>query len=614
MAVKKIQLKPGVNQEGTRYATEGGWWVTDKVRFREGTPEKIGGYARLSEDEFIGTCRGLVAWASLAGITYVGVGTNEKYYIESGGRYYDITPVRSEVTLNDPFAVTDTSTTVTVTDVAHGARDGDYVIFSGATAGGGITISGEYQLTYIDADSYTITHSAAATSTDATTGGAAVLTKYLLTAGAAYQTPTEGWGNGAWGGGGWGEGDSGLSVMRLWSHSNFGEDLVFAPRGGALYYWDSSTGLTTRAVAVTGMVGADNVPTVVTSVRISDASRFVFAFGCNELGDTVLDPMLIRWSDQESVVDWNPQATNQSGSYRLSIGSEIVAHSQTRQEILVWTDSALYSVQYLGAPLGWGAQILADNISIISPNAVATVNNATFWMGKGKFYAYDGRLQPLPCPLRQYIFNDFNELQALQTFAAVIEEFSEVWWFYASTDSIVPDKYVVFNYKENTWYMGEMTRYAWVNSGILDYPLAAGASLLIQHEVGVDDETTDTPQAIAAYAETSEFDIDDGDNFAFVRSVLTDMTFRGSTATNPSALLTLYPLKNAGAGFGTSIASVNYASITRSASGTVEEFNGQVFLRVRGRHLVLRVESSALGVQWQLGHIRLDMRPDGKAG
>lgn len=610
MPLKKLSLKAGLNQENTRYTNENGWWVCDKIRFRQGTPEKIGGWARLSANTFLGVCRALFPWATLSGLEYMAVGTNIKYYVEYDGAYNDITPIASTVTLTNPFVTTNLSAVVVVNDVAHGSSTGSYVTFSGASAVGGLTLNNEYQITVVTVDQYTITAAAAATSS--ATGGGTVTAQYQINIGNALPTPGAGWGAGGWGLGTWGNGSPSVNPLRLWSQSNFGQDLIFAYRGGSICYWTASTGLGVRAVLLPTVVGASDVPTIVNSILVSDSSRFVLAFGSNELGDTVLDPMLVRWSDQEDPTNWTPSATNQAGGIRLSHGTTIIGALQTRQEILIWTDTALYSMQYNGAPGVWQPQLLADNVSLISPNAMVTVSGRTFWMGSGKFYSYTGTVDTMRCDLRQYIFQNFNYDMADQVFAGSNEQFNEVWWFYPSAGSSTPNKYVIYNYLEDVWMMGEMERFAWVDRGVRQYPTAAGTDKLIQQEFGIDDAYTAVTVAIPAYIESAEFDIDDGDHFAFVRRMLPDMTFRGSTAVNPSVVFTLYPMKNSGTGFGTSVGGTIDATVVRGVSVPVEEFTGQVFIRIRGRQMVLRVESTDLGVTWQLGSPRIDLRQDGR--
>ena len=616
MPLKKLQLRPGINRENTRYTTENGWYSCDKVRFRQGTPEKIGGWQRVSTNTYNGVCRALWQWATLGGVPYLGTGTNTKYYVYYGGAYYDITPVVSTVTLTNPFTTVNGSATVTVTDVAHGATTGTFVTFSGATAVGGLTIDGEYQITVLTVDTYTIT--AASNATSSATGGGTVTAAYQVSAGTEIAVSLSGWGAGPWGFGAWGIGASGSAQIRIWNHQNFGEDLLYGPKGGALYYWDASAGLLTRGVALDSLSGASDVPTVQTLFLVSDTSRFVIAFGCNDYGSSDIDPMLIRWSDQESAVNWTPAATNQAGSLRLSHGSKIKAVLQTRQEILMWTDTSLYGLQYLGAPIVWGSQLLTDNITIVSDRAMSIAAGVVYWMGQDKFYNYDGRVNTLPCDLRQYIFSDINRAQYAQVFSGTSEQFNEVWWFYCSANSTVVDRYVVYNYLEKVWYYGNLGRTAWVDAGVSsDYPIAATyINNLVQHEIGNDDNATASTLPIEAYITSAEFDIDDGDRFSFIWRLLPDVTFRGSNAASPSATMTLLPLQNSGSGYNSpaSLGGSDNGAVTRTATVPIEEFTEQVNIRVRGRQLSIKMASDAVGVQWQLGTPRIDIRPDGRRG
>lgn len=617
MALQKIQLRPGCNRENTRYTNEGSYYESDKVRFRQGTPEKIGGWARISASTFVGVCRALWAWFSLSSTALVAVGTNLKYYVLSGGTYNDITPLRVTRTLvNNPITTYNGLTTVTILDALGGQIAGDYVTFSGATAVGGITISGEYQISVsVVANSYDIT-AASAASSSATGGGAAVSAAYQINVGPATQSASTGWGAGGWGTGTWGVGTASVDALRIWSQQNFGEDLIFGPRFGGMYYFDTSLGVTTRAVDITTMGGASDVPTVQQWIMVSDVSRFVFAFGTNEAGSSTLDPMLIRWSDQESAVNWTPAATNQAGFLRLSHGSTLVTAMQVRQEILVWTDSAVYSMQYVGPPVVWGSQILADNISIVSPRAAATASGVTYWMGVDKFYRYDGTVTTMQCDLRKYIYDDINTNESFQIFAGTNEGFNEVWWYYCSAGATAVDKYVIYNYVEKAWYYGTLARTAWLDSGSNSNPIAATYLYnIVEHEVGFDDDSTGTPTAIEAYITSAEFDIGDGHQFGFVWRILPDMSFEGSTAANPSITMTLYPLKNSGAGYTTpaSVAGQSAATVTRTVSFPVEEFTGQINVRVRGRQMSMKISSTDLGVSWQMGSPRIDVRPDGRA-
>jgi hypothetical protein len=697
MPLQKILFKPGVNKENTRYTTEGGWYECDKIRFRQGNPEIIGGWQRISSSTFLGVCRSLWNWVTLGNLNLVGVGTNLKFYIESGGGYNDITPIRATATLTNPFTATLGSAVITVADVAHGCGTGDFVVFTGATGlGGNITapilnLTTGYQVTVIDVDSYTITVGANANATDVSgsPGGGTVTASYQLNIGPQIQVPLVGWGAGGWGAGGWGEGVSNTLGLQLWNQINYGEDLIYGPRGGGIYYWDATgaSALTTRGVNLntkggtvtftnanptlvtstvlftegaaiqfsggslpTGITAATtyyvfqvngltfnlldstgaevgtsssgsgavslivDVPTAVNSFTVSDSSRFIIAFGCNDYGQTAIDPMLIRWSAQDDPYNWTPDATNQAGFTRLSHGSEIITTVQTRQEIVVFTDSSAYSLQYLGPPYVWAPQLLGDNISIISPNAVVQASGIVYWMGVDKFYAYDGRVQTLNCDLRRYVFQDINLDQSAQVFAGTNEGFNEVWWFYCSAGETEVDRYVIYNYFEKIWYYGTMARTAWLDSGLQPSPLAATYTYnLVNQEQGLNDNETATTAAINAYISSSEFDIGDGHNFGFVWRVLPDLTFEDSvnspTGTAPTVTMTLYGLANSGSGQ-TSSASQPVAK--GSTYVLTEEFTGQIYTRMRGRQMIFKIESNQIGTAWQLGAPRIDIRPDGR--
>ena len=698
MPLSKIIFKPGVNRENTRYTTEGGWYECDKVRFRQGNPEKIGGWTRYSVDTFLGVCRALWNWITLAGQNLVGTGTNLKYYINQGGYFYDVTPIRETVTLTNPFTATNGSAVITVADTAHGCITNDFVTYSGAGIvglGGNITapvLTGEFQVTVIDVNTYTITVSATANATDVSgsPGGGTVVTQYQANTGPETQVPLVGWGAGPWGGGTWGVGESTATSLRIWSNYNFGEDLVYGPRGGGIYYWKASVGVSpiqsTISIAAPGVVtlptgysitngtgisltttgalpgglsvgtvyfvvsstgntfslatavggapittttgsasglyfisqrGIDltllsdaDCPIFQNSLIVSDASRFLLVFGTNDYGSTVLDPMLIRWSDQENPFVWSPAITNQAGSIRLSHGSEIITVLQSRQEIVVLTDQAVYSLQYLGPPFVWKTELLGDNISVAGPNAVVLASGVTYWMGIDKFYLYDGRVQTLSCDLRRYVFQDLNTSQRQQIYGSTSEAFNEIWWFYCSLNSTTCDRYVVYNYLEKTWYYGTMDRSAWLDSGLQPFPIAATYSnRLVNQEDGIDDQETNTPVAINAYISSSEFDIGDGHNFGFVYRIIPDLTFAGSTADAAQVTMTLYPLQNSGSGASYSAS----APVTRSTTYSItEEFTGQIYTRVRGRQMIFKIESTAAGTNWQLGAPRIDIRPDGR--
>ena len=618
MPLKKLTLKAGVNKENTRYTNENGWYVSDKVRFRQGTPEKIGGWQRISSFTFQGVCRSLWNWVTLGGLNLVGVGTNLKFYLEKGGAYNDITPIRaSGVINNNPFAGNGT-TTVTVTDTAHGGVTGDFVTFSGATGTYASTFNAEYQITVTSANTYTIVTSIAIAA--GTYGGASVNAAYQINVGPAYAVPLTGWGAGVWSAGTWGNGGTSLSSIRLWNQNNFGQNLVFGPRGGGMYYWDADTGVTSRGVLASSLPGASDVPYVQNILFVSDTSRFVFAFGTNDpnaVDPIAIDPMFVRWSDQESVIQWTPAATNQAGSIRLSHGSEIVTVVQTRQEIVVFTDSSLYSFQYQGPPVIWSSQLLGDNISIIGQNAAVIASGVVYWMGVEKFYKYDGRTQTLRCDLLRHVFQDINLAQAAQVFAGTNEGFNEVWWFYPSAGSNAVDLYVTYNYAEDVWAYGSMGRTAWLDSGLRDNPLAATYNYnLVNHESGVDDNETGTTLPIEAIISSAEFDIDDGDHFGFVWRMLPDITFRGSSAASPNVTMTLIPMQNSGSGYNDpiSLGGNSYATVTRTSTAVIEEFTGQVYVRVRGRQMIMQIESNQIGCTWQLGSPRIDIKQDGRRG
>lgn len=640
MPLKKLEFRPGLNREGTDYANEGGWYDGDKIRFRSGFPEKIGGWSRLSNNTYLGVARSLWNWVDLSGSNYLGVGTNIKYYIEQGGTYYDITPYSTITSPDNAFAATNGSSTITVTDGTYNPSVGDYVVFSAAVSlGGNITaavLNQEYQvLTVPSTTTYTISARSPTTglpvlanASDSGNGGTATVASYEVPIGLNVYTVGTGWGAGPWGRLGWGSGyTSGIGQqLRLWSNDNFGQDLVIAPRGGGIYYWKDSSGVNTRAVSLNtlstneGFAGT-YVPNTTNQVVASAIQKFVIAMGANsyESGNpnTDFNPMLVRWSDQLNPYEWVPAITNQSGEFALTSGSFIVGAKATRQEILIWTDAALYSMQYLGAPYVWGFNILMDNISIMSPNAMITVNNVTYWMGGDKFYMYSGRVETLPCALRQYVFNDINKDQSFQVFAGGNEGYNEVWWFYVSNSSggTTVDKYVIYNYVDRVWYYGSMSRSAWLDSGIRQFPMAADYNnRVLFHESSVDDNAGETTLPIYAYVQSSDFDIGDGHNFGFVWRILPDVNFNGSNVNQPSVTMTVKPRVNSGTPYG---AANN--PLVRSADNfstgqvyNVQEFTGQVYTRIRGRQMAFRIESTDLGVSWQLGMPRIDIRPDGR--
>lgn len=640
-------MRPGVNREGTNYSNEGGWYDCDNIRFRSGYPEKLGGWIRLSANTFLGVARSLWNWIDfdLTNSNYLGVGTNVKYYIEKGGDYNDITPFSTISTTvgaaAGPFVATTGSATITITDGGYNPAVGDFIVISGAASlGGNITapvLNQEYIVaTVVSGSIYTIAAKSPTTglpvlanASDTANGGATVTISYEVPVGLNVFTVGNGWGAGPWSRDTWGSQFVGTGIgsqLRLWSNDNFGQDLVIAPRGGGIYYWTDSGGVNSRAVSLNtlstdeGFLG-DYVPHTTIQISASSIQRFLIAFGANSYlsGDanTDFNPMLVRWSDQENPYEWVPAITNQAGEFALTHGSFIMGATPTRQEILVWTNSALYSMQYLGAPYVWGFNIMMDNISIMSPNSMITVNNVTYWMGVDKFYMYSGRVETLPCSLRQYIFNDLNRDQGFQVFAGGNEAYNEVWWFYVSESSgnTTIDKYVIYNYLDRVWYYGSMARTAWLDSGIRNYPMAANYdNRILYHEASVDDVSGTTSVPIVSYIQSSDFDIGDGHNFGFIWRILPDVNFNGSNVNGPSVTMTVKPRQNAGTPYGPadSPAVPSQDNFTLRNSYNIQEFTGQVYTRIRGRQISFRIDSDGLGVAWQLGSPRIDIRPDGR--
>lgn len=762
MPLQKLELRPGVNRESTSYANEGGFFAGDKIRFRSGYAEKIGGWQSINSggSTFKGVCRMLWNWITTISQNLLGVGTNQKVYVELGGTYYDITPLGNSLNLSlNPFSVTSGSRLVTVTASGHASSIGTYVNFSGATSVASVTISGDYEIQSIpSSNTFTIFASATASSTT-TGGGSLVIAKFDIDAGLAVYTPYVGWGGPPWGEGGWGSG-TGVGVpMRLWSMFNYGDDLLFAQREGEIYFWALNTATWPRAItleektntvpktvttataasgAVTlvvadttgintgsvisgsGIVSGTYVTTAWTggsTVTISDATttsltatavsfsyagRHVpnqvnviidspvsdFVISCGSMPyspvdfNPTFDPLLVRWSDQGNIYEWVPETTNQSGEQKLSHGSYIVAAINTRQEILIWTDTALFSMQYVGPPFVWNFSLLDQDISIASQNSMLTVNNVVYWMGRDKFFMYTGRVETLPCTLRQFVYSDINYDQLDQVVAGANEGFNEVWWFYPSANSSINDRYVIYNYLERIWYYGNINRSFWSEHSQRNYPLAAfslqagylgtaidssvttialtdattypvsgtiqidsekityaaktGNTLtgcvrgvesttaasheqytlvslsvpnqVMLHEVGNDDASVNPPLPIEAYIESSDFDIQDGQNFGYVWRILPDLNFTGSSTSSPTVTLTVRPRQNSGSNY----TSADSPTVTRTSVIPIQQYTGQVYTRVRGRQMAFRLDSTELGVAWQMGMMRIDVRPDGR--
>jgi len=695
MPLQKLQFRPGIVREITSYSNEGGWRDGDRIRFRFGYPESIRGWEKLSAKTFLGTCRALWPWVSLSGDRYLGVGTHLKYYIEEGGAYYDITPLRlttsagdvtftaaadalasdvnaadETITLSDASGFPDTGliqinneqiryaqvagnvlegltrgvngttvashstsdavtcATLLVSHTSHGARENDFVTYSGSTTlGDEITaavLNQEYQiLLVIDSDSYLIEARAEAalsditasdgleptpvfaTSSDTGDGGASVVGAYQLNTGLDTTIVGTGWGAGTWSRGAWGSAATSLTSgdrLRIWSHDNFGEDLLINVRDDGVYYWDRTDGTSTRAVALSDLSGAVAAPTIAKMVLVSDRDRHVIAFGCDpETDPGTQDPLLIRFSNQESVREWNAEVTNTAGDLRLGSGSEIITAVETRQQVLVFTDTALYAMQYLGPPFTFGATLISENITTQGPMCAVAVGDAVYWMGDGCFYAYQGTVQQMPCPVKSYVFDDFNVLQNEKVTASLNSEDGEIWWFYPSADSQENNRYVVYNYQEQVWYYGTMARTAWVDRGILGNPIAAAPDhYLYRHEIGFNDGSVEPAAPLNSYLVSSPLDIGDGEQFTMVRRMFPDVAFRDSASDAPAVTITTRSRNYPGGSF------------LRLVQSEVRDSTEQVNLRLRGRQFSLRLDCSETDVSWRLGSMRYDIQPDGR--
>jgi hypothetical protein len=616
MALQKLQFKPGIVRDTTDYTNEGGWFDCDKVRFRMGLPETIGGWAKFTSSTMLGTCRSLHVWSTLTGTNYVGAGTSKKFYVIQGDVPYDITPIRLTTTGTATFTATDGSSTLSITDVAHGAYLGDFVVYSNATTlGGNITalvLNQEYEITnVVDDDTYEINVVVLADASDISDGGAATVAAYQINIGLDTVVLGSGWSAGFWGRGTWSSAAD-VSVpganLRLWSQDNFGENLVFNVRGGGIYYWTVSGGVTSRGVNITSLTN-QSAPVIANQVLVSERDRHVVAFGCDpESNPGVQDPLIIRFSSQESVTDWQTRADNTAGELRIGTGSYIVGAVQTKQQVVVFTDIAMYTMQYIGPPYTFGLTEVSSNISIAGQNAAISTGDSVYWMGTGQFYMYNGTVTQMPCSVKEYVFSDINIYQLAKVAAASNAAFAEIWWFYPSATSEVNDKYVVFNYESNIWYYGTMSRTAWQDNAFAGLPIAAAQDgYLYYQESGLNDGSGDIPVPLNAYIESSVVDIGEGDQFMFASRIIPDITFRNST-TEPTATFTIkarnYPGGNY---FGTS-----NNSVVSTATVPVQLFTEQSFIRVRGRSVALRVESNQVNTAWRLGSPRLDVRPDGR--
>jgi len=626
MPLQKYIFNPGINKEGTDYAAEGGWFDANLVRFRKGLPEKIGGWQKYIETSYEGTGRKLHGWVDLDGTKLLGLGTRFKLYIQEGTSYNDITPIRETTSAGDvTFAATNGSSTLTVTDSGHGAVDGDFVTFSGAASlGGNITdtvLNQEYQVVSVptantftivakDTDGATVT----ANSSDTGNGGSSVVGVYQINSGLDVFVDGTGWSVGAWGSGTWGSttslGDA--NQLRLWSMDNFGEDLISNPRAGSIYYWDKTSGLNTRAVPLTSLAGANKAPTKGLQVLVSDVDRHVIVLGADPISggsrSGSIDPLLVAFSDQENPAEWEPLATNTAGSLRCSAGSEIIGGLRARQETLIWTDVALYSLQFIGPPNTFGLILLNEGVSLIGPNAAVNTPNGIFWMDKKGFYMYNGSVQPIPCTVHAFVFDNLNEKQAFQVFGFVNKQFDEVGWFYCSGENNVIDRYVSYNYVENSWAIGELSRTAWLDEGLVAFPRAAGKDnsthLLYSHETGFDDDGSPMNNV---FIESADFDIGDGEQFQFIRRFIPDVKFTGNSSGTQKINLVLKARNFPG------------DSLTTDQTSSFTATTTKVDTRARGRQAAIRFESDddaetvdRLGVGFRIGATRLDVQPNGR--
>jgi len=619
MPLTKLVFNPGINRETTAYANEGGWWDGNLVRFRAGKPETIGGWTRFTSAPSLGTGRAIMTWTTLNGTVYSALGTNLKYYVVQGSTLRDITPIRATTAAGGvTFAATNGSAVLTVTDVAHGAVTHDFVTFSGAASLGGLVtatvLNAEHQITTIlSPDSYQITLSVTANASDTGDGGASVVGAYQINTGLDTSVYGTGWGTGPWSRGTWGSSFStsdSSAQLRIWSHDNYGEDLLFCVRGGGIYYWDASTGLAVRGVALSSLAGSNKAPTVATSILVSERDRHVIAFGCDpEATPGVQDPLTIRFSDQENLLEWETTSTTTAGELRIGTGSGIISAVQTKQQIIVFTDASLHAMQYVGDPFTFGVQEVSTSVSIMGPNAAVAVGDAVYWMGRSEFYVYDGAVAQIPCDVKEYVFNGLNDSQGLKVYAGHVSAFSEIWWLYPSTESQENDRYVIYNYEQRIWYYGAMPRTAWVDRGIRGNPMAVSPDGYIYYqESGLNDGSSVPSLPLNAYVESSAVDMGEGDAFMFATRIIPDMTFRNSTSANPAVTL-IIKARNfpGGAYFGQ-----EDDPVTKTATLPVEQFTTQLYTRLRGRSLSLRIESNLLDVAWRLGDPRIDVRSDGR--
>jgi len=619
MPFAKFQFKAGIDREGTNYTNAGGWFDASLVRFRKGFVEKIGGWTKQNATAFLGTCRKLFPWISLEGSKYLFVGTHLKTYILEGTTLNDVTPIRATTTNGITFAATDGSATITATDSSHGAVVNDFVTISGAVSlGGNITaavLNKEYQVVSVPtANTFTFTATATANSSDSGNGGSGADAAYQLNVGLDNYVQSTGFGAGNWGEGAY---DSSTSLsftnqLRLWSADNFGEDLILHARGGGIFYWDESNGTSTRAVNITSLTGTNLAPTVGLQTIVSDTDRHVIVLGADPVSSGArtgsIDPMLVVFSDQESITEFEPKTTNTAGSVRLSSGSEIRGGLRARQETLIWTDTSMYSMQFVGPPLTFALNLINEGTGMIGPNACINSPNGVFWMGDDGFYSYNGSVQKLPCSVLSYVQEDLDIGQAFKVFAVLNKEYNEVWWFYPAESDGTQEisRYVIYNYLEGVWSIGQLVRTAWVDQNVFTRPLAAASNYIFNQEDGDDDDGSPMD---GVFIESADFDLQDGNSFAFIRRMIPDVKFYGTNVDSGVPQINmLLKTRNAPS-----------ESLTTRATKDISNNTDQVHVRARGRQAVLRLQSdddaavgNRTGYKWRLGFTRLDIQPDGR--
>ena len=617
MPLSKIVFKPGIDREGTEYDNTGGWFDVNLVRFRKGRPEKFGGWSKDSSNSFLGTARALHAWNSLGGTKYLGVGTTWKYYIREGDSYSDVTPIRKTTTNGVTFSASNGSSTITATDTGHGSVINDFVTFSGAVSLGGLitaeVLNQEYQITSVTSNTYTFVakdtdgNEVTANSSDTGNGGSGVDGVYQINVGLDVYITGTGWSSGTWGEGTFGSTTalSATNQLRLWTHDHFGENLIINPRAGGIYRWVENDGLTTRAVDLSTVSGANLVPTVGLQVITSEKDRHLIVLGSDSISGGArtgtIDPMLISFSDQENELEFQPLITNTAGDLRLSSGSSIIGATKSRQEILIWTDTALYSMQFVGPPFTFAVNLINEGTGLIGPKAVITSAQSIYWMSSTNFYAYTGSVQKIPCSVHNYVYGDINLSQSFKIHAFTITEKSEVGWFYCSGSATEIDRYVIYNYEDNVWYYGQLERHAWLDSGIENYPRATYNGYLFEHEDGFNDDGSPMTNV---FIESSDFEVGEGEQFAYIQRMFPDLKFLSNSEAG-TVNLVIKTRNNPG------------ESLSTSSTSSVGSSTGQVSLRARSRQAVFRVESDDDSngndnVGWRLGATRLDIKPDGR--